>query len=134
MIRTVTATQYITPLREGGSLPAIVGADDDGMYVGKFRGTAQGPRALIAELVGGEIGRALDLPVPEIVFVDLDPAIARNEPDPEIQAPLKASSGINVGLDYLPGALGYEPLLLRPAPELASAIVWLDAYITNIDR
>ena len=103
-IRTVRATRYVTPLREGGSLPAIVEADDDGMYVLKFRGAGQGPRALIAELVAGEIGRALGLPVPEIVFVDLDPEIASGEPDPEIQALVVASGGINLALDYLPGA------------------------------
>src|SRR5947209_18682152 len=111
MIRTVTATEYVTPLREGGSLPAIVGADDDGLYVVKFRGAGQGPKALIAELVAGEIGRALGLPVPEIVFVELDPALGRNGPDGEIKAMLKASAGLNLALDYLPGALGFEPLL-----------------------
>ena len=134
MMRTVTATQYLTPLREGGSLPAIVGADDDGMYVLKFRGAGQGPRALVAELVGGELARALGLPVPEIVFAELDPALGRNEPDEEIQALIQASTGLNLALDYLPGALAFDPLLLRPEPELAAAIVWLDAFITNVDR
>src|SRR6478672_6733589 len=119
MIRTVIATQYITPLREGGSVPAIVGADDDGMYVVKFRGAAQGPRALIAELIGGEIGRALGLPVPEIVFAEVDAAIGRNEPDPELQDLIKASAGLNLALDYLPGALGYDRLRMRPDPALA---------------
>lgn len=134
MIRTVTATRYLTPLREGGSVPAIVEADDEGLYVLKYRGAAQGPRALIAELIGGEVGRALGLHVPEIVLIELDPALGRAEPDPEIQVPLRASAGLNLGLDYLPGALGYDPLLLKPDPQLASAIVWFDAYITNVDR
>jgi hypothetical protein len=135
MIRTVTATRYVTPLREGGSLPAIVEADDDGTYVLKFRGAGQGPKALIAELVAGEIGRTLGLPVPEIVLVDLDPAMARNEPDAEIQALLKASAGINLALDYLPGSLGFDPVVgPLPAPALASAIVWFDALVTNVDR
>lgn len=135
MIRTVTATRYVVPLREGGSLPAIVEADDDGMYVVKFRGAGQGPKALIAELVAGEIGRALGLTVPEIVLVDVDPALGRSEPDAEIQALLRASTGINLALDYLPGALAFDPL--APAPldaALASAIVWFDAFVTNVDR
>src|SRR5215203_4267939 len=110
MLRTVRATRYVTPLREGGSLPAIVEADDDGMYVLKFRGAGQGPKALIAELIAGEIGRALGLPVPEIVFVELDPALGKAEPDPEIQALIEASDGLNLGLDYLPGSLGFDPL------------------------
>jgi hypothetical protein len=134
-IRTVTATRYVTPLREGGSLPALIEADDDGLYVLKFRGAGQGPRALIAELIGGEIGRLLGLPVPEIVFVDLDPALGRNEPDQEIQALITASAGLNVALDYLPGALAFDPLATpRPDPLLASEIVWFDAFITNVDR
>jgi hypothetical protein len=134
MIRTVTATRYLTPLREGGSVPAIVEADDEGPYVLKYRGAAQGPRALIAELIGGELGRALGLRVPEIVLIELDPALGQSEPDPEIQIPLRASAGLNLGMDYLPGSLGYDPLLLKPDPELASAIVWFDAFITNVDR
>jgi hypothetical protein len=134
MIRTVTATRYVTPLREGGSLPAVVEADDDGMYVLKFRGAGQGARALIAELVAGEIGRALGLSVPEIVFVELDPALGRSEPDPEIQALIKASAGLNLALDFLPGALAFNPSLTPPAPELASLVVWFDAYLTNVDR
>src|SRR6476469_10563763 len=109
MIRTVIATQYIPPLREGGSLPAIVGADDDGMYVVKFRGAAQGPKALIAELLGGEIGRALGLPVPDLVFVDLDVQLAAAEPDREIADLIKASGGLNLGLDFLPGSLAFVP-------------------------
>lgn len=133
-VRTVTATRYVTPLREGGSLPAIVEADDDGLYVLKFRGAGQGPKALIAELVVGEIGRALGLPVPEIVFVELDPVLGRTEPDPEIQDLIKASAGLNLALDYLPGSITFDPLIQRPETELASAVVWLDAYTTNVDR
>src|SRR2546421_4571805 len=102
MLRTLTATRYVTPLREGGSLPAIVEADDDGLYVLKFRGAGQGPRALIAELVAGEIARALDLPVPDLVFAELDPDLARTEPDPEIFALIRASGGLNPALDYPP--------------------------------
>src|SRR5881227_145553 len=105
MLRTLTATRYVTPLREGGSLPAIVEADDDGMYVLKFRGAGQGPKTLIAEIVAGEIARALDLRVPEIVLIELDPDLGRTEPDPEIQDLIKASAGLNFGLDYLPGAI-----------------------------
>lgn len=133
-VRTVTATRYVTPLREGGSLPAIVEADDDGLYVLKFRGAGQGPKALIAELVAGEVGRALGLPVPEIVFVELDAALAGTEPDPEIQDLLKASVGLNLALDYLPGSVMYDPLVERLSPALASAVVWFDAYVTNVDR
>ena len=133
-VRTITATRYVTPLREGGSLPAIVEADDDGLYVLKFRGAGQGPKALIAELVAGEIGRALGLPVPEIVFVELDAALAGTEPDPEIQYLLKASVGLNLALDYLPGSVTYDPLVERLSPELASAVVWFDSYVTNVDR
>jgi hypothetical protein len=133
-IRHVNATRYVTPLREGGSLPAIVEADDDGMYVLKFRGAGQGPKALIAELVTGEIARALGLRVPEIVFVHLDAELGRSEPDEEIQALITASAGLNLGLDYLPGALAFDPLVAPPEPRLASAIVWLDAYTTNVDR
>jgi hypothetical protein len=140
-IRTVTATRYITPLREGGSLPAIVEADDDGLYVLKFVGAGQGPRALIAELVAGEIGRALGLAVPEIVFARVDAELARTEPDPEIQDLIRASAdllrgsaGLNLALDYLPGSVTFDPLMLQIAPELASRIVWFDAFVTNLDR
>ena len=133
-LRTVTATRYVTPLREGGSMPAIVEADDDGLYVLKFRGAGQGPRALVAELLSGEIARALGLPVPEIVFVDLDAGLARTEGDPEIQDLIRASEGLNLALDYLPGAANFDPVAEAPAPELASAIVWLDAYTSNVDR
>ena len=135
MLRTLTATRYVTPLREGGSLPAIVEADDDGLYVLKFRGAGQGPKALIAEMVAGEIARALGLPVPEIVFAELDSKLGRSEPDFEIQALIKASTGLNLALDYLPGALAFEALDARTLdPLLASSIVWFDAYVTNVDR
>jgi hypothetical protein len=135
MIRTVAAKRYITPLREGGSLPAVVEADDKRLYVLKFRGAGQGRKALIAELVAGEIGRALGLPIPEIVFVELDPALGRSEPDPEIHDLITASAGLNLALAYLPGALAFEPLLAPPpAIAEASAIVWFDAYVTNVDR
>jgi hypothetical protein len=133
-LRTVRVTRYVTPLREGGSLPAIVEADDDGMYVLKFRGAGQGPKALIAELLAGEIGRVADLPVPEIVLIQLDPDLARTEPDPEIQDLIRASAGLNVALDYLPGAVTFDPVTHRPAAALASAIVWFDAFVTNVDR
>ncbi|MDT5156996.1 MAG: hypothetical protein QOH51_1353 [Acidobacteriota bacterium] len=133
-LRTVRATRYVTPLREGGSLPAIVEADDDGLYVLKFRGAGQGPKALIAELLVGEIGRALGLPVPEIVFVELDASLARTEPDPEIQDLIRASVGLNLALDYLPGSTAFDPVVDSPDAELASRVVWLDAYTTNVDR
>jgi hypothetical protein len=133
-LRTVIATRYVTPLREGGSLPAIVEADDDGMYVLKFRGAGQGPKALIAELVAGEIARAAGLPVPEIVFVELDPELARTEPDPEIQDLIRASAGLNLALDYLPGAVTFDPIAEKPDAGLASSVVWFDAYVTNVDR
>lgn len=133
-VRTVTATRYVTPLREGGSLPAIVEADDLGHYVLKFRGAGQGKKALVAELVGAELGRRLGLPVPEVVFLELDPLLGRSEPDFEIRTLIQASAGTNLGLDYLPGAIAYDPLLEPPDPALASAIVWFDALITNVDR
>lgn len=133
--RTVNVTRYVTPLREGGSLPAIVEGDDLGTYVLKFRGAGQGAKVLIAELLAGELGRALGLPVPEIVFMELDPDLGRSEPDPEIQDLIKRSAGLNLALDYLPGSFAYDALL-SPAPDadLASRIVWFDAYITNVDR
>jgi hypothetical protein len=133
-LRTLNATRYVTPLREGGSLPAIIEGDDDGMYVLKFRGAGQGPKALAAELIAGEIARALELPVPEIVLVELDPDLARTEPDPEIQALIKASAGLNLALDYLPGSITFDPVADPPDATLASAIVWFDAFVTNIDR
>jgi hypothetical protein len=133
-LRTVAATRYVTPLREGGSLPAVIEADDDGMYVLKFRGAGQGPKALIAELVAGELGRAAGLPVPEIVLVELDADLARSEPDAEIQDLIRASAGLNLALDYLPGALTFDPLAEQPDSELASAVVWHDAFVSNVDR
>jgi hypothetical protein len=133
-IRTVTASRYVTPLREGGSLPAIIEADDDGLYVLKFRGAGQGAKALIAELLAGEIGRLAGLPVPEIVFVELPPDLARTEPDAEIQSLIGASAGLNIALDYLPGSVTFDPLVYQPESRLASSIVWFDSYICNVDR
>jgi len=133
-LRTVRATRYVTPLREGGSLPAVVEADDDGLYVLKFRGAGQGPKALVAELVAGELARALGLPVPEIVFVALDAELARTEPDPEIQDLIRASAGLNLALDYLPGSITFDPAVDRPEAGLAARVVWFDAYVTNVDR
>jgi hypothetical protein len=133
-LRTVTAVRYVTPLREGGSLPAIVEGDDEGLYVLKFRGAGQGPKALIAELLAGEIGRLLGLPVPEIVFMNLPVELARTEPDPEIQSLIRASGGLNLALDYLPGSITFDPLVYKPDPELASAVVWFDAFVCNVDR
>jgi hypothetical protein len=133
-LRTVAAARYVTPLREGGSLPAVVEGDDDGLYVLKFRGAGQGPKALIAELVAGELARALGLLVPEIVFMTLDADLARTEADPEIQDLIRASLGLNVALDFLPSALAYDPLVDTPDPMLASRIVWFDAFVMNVDR
>jgi hypothetical protein len=134
-VRTVQATRYVTPLREGGSMPGLVEADDDGLYVLKFRGAGQGPKALLAEIVAGELARAAGLPVPELVFVELDPELGHAEPDPEIQELIAVSGGRNVGLDYLPGSLTYNPAAGPPPdPQLAAAIVWLDALTTNVDR
>jgi hypothetical protein len=124
----------VTPLREGGSLPAIVEADDDGMYVLKFRGAGQGPKALVAELLAGELARVAGLPVPTIVLAELDPDLARTEPDPEIQSLIRASAGVNFAIDYLPGAVMFDPVTETPSAELASAIVWFDAFVTNVDR
>lgn len=133
-MRTVNAARYVTPLREGGSLPAIVEADDDGLYVLKFRGAGQGTKALVAELIAGELARAAGFLVPELVFVALDPEIAKTEPDPEIQDLIRASGGINLGLDYLPGSVMFDPVADKPDADLASRIVWFDAYVTNVDR
>jgi hypothetical protein len=133
-VRTVHVTRYVTPLREGGSLPAIVEADDDGLYVLKFRGAGQGSRALIAELVAGELARVAGLPVPELVFVELDPELARTEPDPEIQELIRASAGLNIALDYLPGSASFDPVADRLDADLASDVVWFDAFTSNVDR
>ncbi len=135
MLRTVRATRYVTPLREGGSLPAIVEADDLGLYVLKFRGAGQGSLALVAELLSGEIGRVLGLNIPELVLVDVDPALGRNEPDEEIRDLLQASVGLNLALDYLPGSVAFD----RAAGDtvsatLASRTVWFDSFVTNVDR
>jgi hypothetical protein len=133
-LRSVAATRYVTPLREGGSLPALVEADDDGLYVLKFRGAGQGRRALIAEVVAGELARALGFPVPELTLVELDPALAVAEPDAEIQDLLRASAGVNLGVDFLPESLSFSPAADTAEPELAADVVWLDAYVTNVDR
>jgi hypothetical protein len=135
MLRTVVATRYVTPLREGGSVPALVEADDDGLYVVKLLGAGHGRKALVAELLAGEIGRRLGLPVPDLVLVELDAALSKAEPDQEIQDLLERSAGTNVGLDFLPGALAYTPAVgPAPTPELAADTVWLDAFTTNVDR
>ncbi|MBC7922216.1 MAG: aminotransferase class I and II [Ferruginibacter sp.] len=133
-LRTVQVTRYVTPLREGGSLPAIVEADDGFLYVLKFRGAGQGVKALIAELIAGEIARGLGLRVPEIVFAHLDPALGRTEPDEEIQDLLRASAGLNLALHYLSGAITFDPLVTTVDAKLASQIVWLDCLVTNVDR
>ena len=133
-IRTVDVVQYMTPLREGGSLPAIVKADDDFIYVLKFRGAGQGKKALIAELIGGELARAIGLKVPELVFMNLDDSFHKTEPDEEIQDLLKFSIGLNLGLHFLSGAITYDPLVSEVDSMTASKIVLLDSLITNIDR
>ncbi|MEO5683873.1 MAG: HipA family kinase [Chitinophagaceae bacterium] len=134
VIRTVHVTRYVTPLREGGSLPAIAEADDDFLYVIKFRGAGQAPKSLVAELIGGEIARALGLKIPEIVFAELDTAFGRTEPDEEIQDLLKASTGLNIALHYLSGSITFDPTVSFIDPLLASQVVWLDCLITNVDR
>jgi len=133
-LRTVAVTRYVTPLREGGSLPAIAEADDGFLYVLKFRGAGQGVKSLVAELIGGEIARLLGLRVPEIVFASLDAAFGRTEPDEEIQDLLKASVGLNLGLHYLQGSITFDPVVNRVDALLASQIVWLDCLLTNVDR
>ena len=133
-LREVNVTRYVTPLREGGSLPAIAEADDDFLYVLKFRGAGQGVKALIAELIGGEIARTAGLKVPELVFAWLDTSFGRTEPDEEIQDLLKASVGLNLALHYLSGAITYDPAVNKTSEELASMIVWLDCLLMNVDR
>jgi hypothetical protein len=133
-MRTVSAARYVTPLREGGSLPAIVEADDAGLYVLKFRGAGQGARTLVAEVIAGEVARALGLCVPELVLIELEADLARSEPDPEIQDLIRASAGVNLGLDYLPGSTTFDPLADAPDAVTASAIVWFDALVSNVDR
>jgi hypothetical protein len=133
-LRTVNVTRYISPLREGGSLPALAEADDDFKYVLKFRGAGHGVKALIAELIGGEIARALHLKMPELVFANLDEAFGRTEGDEEIQDLLQGSQGLNLALHFLSGAITFDPVVTKLSPELSSQIVWLDAFITNVDR
>lgn len=133
-IRTVDVVQYLQPLREGGSLPAIVKADDEFLYVLKFRGAGQGKKALVAEYLGGELARALGLKVPELVFMNLDESFSKTEPDEEIQDLLDFSVGLNLGLHYLSGAITYEPLLAKVDAATASKVVLLDSIISNIDR
>lgn len=133
-LRTVNVTRYITPLREGGSLPALAEADDDFKYVLKFKGAGHGVKALIAELIGGEIARVLNLKMPELVFANLDEAFGRSEGDEEIQDLLQGSQGLNLALHYLSGAINFDPVVTLVDPKLASQIVWLDAFITNVDR
>jgi hypothetical protein len=133
-LRRVAATRYVLPLREGGSLPGLVEADDLGMYVVKFHGAGQGPRVLVTEVVVGELARALGLPVPELVVIDVDPRLASAEPDQEVQDLLRASPGLNLGLDYLPGSLGFEPSVDRIGAELAAQVLWLDGLTDNVDR
>ena len=134
-LRRVEATRYVTPLREGGSLPGLVEASDDGLYVAKFRGAGQGPKALVAEVITGELGRVLGLRIPELVLMDVDPRLASAEPDEEIQDLLAASGGLNLGVDFLPGALPYSPVA-GPFPDATTAadVVWFDALVTNVDR
>jgi hypothetical protein len=133
-VRRIVVTRYVTPLREGGSLPAIVEGDDNGLYVLKFRGAGQGAKALVAELIAGELARTAGLPVPEIVFAELDPDLARTEPDPEIQELIRASAGLNLAIDYLPGSIMFDPVADAPDGLLASSVVWFDALVSNIDR
>jgi hypothetical protein len=134
VLRQVTALRYVTPLREGGSLPGVVEADDLGTYVVKFRGAGQGPKALVAEVIAGELARRLGLPVPDLAVVDLDPVVARAEPDEEVQELIKASAGANLGMDFLPGALGYDPVVHPVEAALAARVVAFDAFVENVDR
>jgi hypothetical protein len=134
VLEHVTVTRYVTPLREGGSLPAIVEADNLGTYVMKFRGAGQGPLALVAEIIAGELARRLGLRVPELVLAELDPRIGVSEPDPEIQDLLRASDGVNLGVDFLPGSFGFDPLGWTAEPEFASRVLWFDALVQNVDR
>jgi hypothetical protein len=134
VLEEVRVIRYVTPLREGGSLPAVVEADNLGTYVMKFRGAGQGPKALVAEIIGGELARRLGLRTPEIVLGYLDPRIASTEPDQEIQDLLRASSGLNVGIDFLPGSAGFDPSGWDVDADFASQVLWFDALIQNVDR
>jgi hypothetical protein len=134
VLRLVTATRYVTPLREGGSLPGVVEADDLGTYVVKFRGAGQGPKALVAEVISGELARRLGLPVPDLVVAELDPVVARAEPDEEVQELIKASAGTNLGMDFLPGALGFDAVAHPVDAGLASRVLCFDAFVENVDR
>lgn len=134
MLTQVLATRYVSPLREGGSLPGLVEADDCGTYVVKFRGAGQGSKALVAEVIVGELGRRIGLRVPDLRIVDLDPAIARYEADEEVQDLLNASVGLNLGVDFLPGALGYDGVSFKADPREAATLLWLDGFVANVDR
>lgn len=134
MLDQVTATRYVTPLREGGSLPGLMEADDLGTYVVKFRGAGQGRKALVAEVVSAGLARSVGLPVPELVLVDVDPGLASGEPDEEVQDLLRASAGLNLGVDFLPGALDYDPIAFPADPLTAGRVLWFDAVVGNMDR
>jgi hypothetical protein len=134
VLEHVTVTRYVTPLREGGSLPALVEADNLGTYVMKFRGAGQGPLALVAEIIAGELARRLGLRVPELVLAELDRRLPGSEPDPEIQDLLRASEGLNLGVDFLPGSVGFDPLGWTAGHDFASRVLWFDALVQNVDR
>ncbi|MFJ9520227.1 HipA family kinase [Kitasatospora sp. NPDC101801] len=134
MLQEVTAVRYVTPLREGGSMPGLVEADDHRLYVLKWSGAAQGRKALVAEVLAGELGRGLGLPVPELVRLDLDPVLARSEPEVQIQEQIRASGGVNLGMAFVSGALNFDPLCFEVAPVLAGRVLWFDALIGNVDR
>jgi hypothetical protein len=133
-MRTLRALRYVVPLREGGSLPGVVEADDLGTYVVKFRGAGQGAKVLVAEIVVGELARALGLPVPDLALIELDPALANAEPDEEVQDLLRASAGLNLAMDYLPGSITLDPSVDPVDPGLAARVLWLDAFVDNVDR
>jgi hypothetical protein len=134
VLRTVTATRYVTPLREGGSLPGLMEADDLGTWVVKYVGAGQGRKTLVAEIICAALARGLGLPVPELVLVDVDPLLGRSEPDEEVQDLLQASAGLNLGMDFLPGSFGFDPLAHELDPLLASKVLWFDAFVGNVDR
>ncbi|MER5867122.1 HipA family kinase [Kitasatospora sp. NPDC002040] len=134
MLQEVTAVRYVTPLREGGSMPGLVEADDHRLYVLKWSGAAQGRKALVAEVLAGELGRGLGLPVPELVRLDLDPVLARSEPEVQIQDQIRASGGVNLGMAFVSGALNFDPLCFDVDPRLAGRVLWFDALIGNVDR